>query len=124
MAARAGRRRSGVRHARRARAWLEINCASCHNPRGPARTSGLFLEYDQLEPTALGVCKPPVAAGRGSGGRAYGIVPGDPDASILTFRIESTELDIKMPELGRNLVDAEGVALIRAWIAAMPGACN
>ena len=108
----------------RARAWLEINCASCHNPRGPARTSGLFLEYDQLEPTALGVCKPPVAAGRGSGGRAYGIVPGDPDASILTFRIESTELDIKMPELGRNLVDAEGVALIRAWIAAMPGACN
>jgi len=108
----------------RARAWLDINCASCHNPRGPARTSGLFLEARQLDPTALGVCKPPVAAGRGSGGRAYGIVPGAPDASILVFRIESTEADVKMPELGRNLVDAEGVALIRAWIAAMPGSCD
>ena len=41
----------------------------------------------------------------------------------MLFRIESTEPEIKMPELGRNLVYAEGAALIRAWIAAMPGAC-
>lgn len=107
----------------RARAWLEINCAHCHNETGPARTSGLFLELTQTDPAMLGVCKPPVAAGRGSGGRAFGIVPGQPDASILMFRLESTEADIKMPELGRNLVDAEGVALIRAWITQMPGAC-
>lgn len=107
----------------RARAWLDINCAHCHNATGPARTSGLFLDVAQTEPVLLGVCKPPVAAGRGSGGRAYGIVPGQPDASILVFRLESTEADIKMPELGRNLVHDEGVALIREWIAAMPGAC-
>ena len=106
----------------RARAWLDINCAYCHNSRGgAARTSGLYLDLDA---TDVGVCKPPVAAGRGSGGRAYAIVPGDPDASFLVYRIESTEPDIRMPELGRNLVDAEGVALIREWIAAMPGSCN
>ena len=29
-----------------------------------------------------------------------------------------------MPELGRNLVDDEGVQLIRDWITAMPGTCN
>lgn len=108
----------------RARAWLDINCASCHNPKGPARTSGLFLEYTNTDVTALGVCKPPVAAGRGSGGRAYGIVPGKPDESILVFRLESTEADIKMPELGRNLVDTHGVALIREWITAMQGTCG
>lgn len=108
----------------RARAWLDINCAHCHNSRGAARTSGLFLDLEQTDPAVLGVCKPPVAAGRGSGGRAFGIVPGQPDASILMFRLESTEADIKMPELGRNLVDEEGVALIRAWIAAMPGSCT
>jgi len=107
----------------RARAWLDINCAHCHNPRGPARTSGLYLDLAQTEPAAFGVCKPPVAAGRGSGGRRYGIVPGEPDASILVFRLESTEPDIRMPELGRNLVDAEGNALIREWIASMPGSC-
>lgn len=106
----------------RARAWLDINCAYCHNSRGgAARTSGLYLD---LASTDFGICKPPIAAGRGSGGRAYAIVPGQPDASFLVYRIESTEPEVKMPELGRSLVDAEGVALIREWIAAMPGTCN
>ncbi len=107
----------------RARAWLDINCAHCHNPRGAARTSGLYLDLAQTVPVEYGVCKPPVAAGRGSGGRLFSIVPGRPDDSIMVFRLESTEADVKMPELGRNLVDAEGVALIREWITAMPGAC-
>lgn len=107
----------------RARAWLDINCSFCHNERGAARTSGLYLGADNTDVLSLGICKPPVAAGRGSGGRLYGIVPGQPDQSILTFRIESIEPDIRMPELGRNLVDAEGVALVRAWIAQLPGTC-
>jgi hypothetical protein len=101
-----------------------MNCANCHNERGPARTSGLYLELAATDPTGLGICKPPVAAGGGSGGRAYSIVPGQPDQSIMLFRIESIEPEIKMPELGRNLVFSEGAALIRAWIAAMPGTCD
>lgn len=108
----------------RARTWLDINCGFCHNPRGAARTSGLFLDHAQTDPAKLGVCKPPVATGRGSGGLQYDIVPGQPDESILIYRMESTEPDIRMPEVGRNLVHAEGVALIREWIAAMPGACG
>lgn len=105
----------------RARAWLENNCAHCHNPDGPARTSGLDLMATQTDPYKNGVHKPPVAAGRGSGGRFFDIVPGKPDESILTYRIESTELGVMMPELGRRLVDEEGVALIREWIARMKG---
>ena len=31
----------------------------------------------------------------------------------------STEADVAMPELGRSLVHAEGVALIRDWIASL-----
>src|SRR5262249_5556518 len=58
----------------RARAYLEVNCAHCHNPNGPARTSGLDLTASQTDPTKWGVRKPPVAAGRGSGGRLFGIV--------------------------------------------------
>ncbi|HWU86750.1 MAG TPA: SO2930 family diheme c-type cytochrome [Kofleriaceae bacterium] len=108
----------------RARAWLDVSCGHCHNARGgAARTSGLYLDLAQTDLHELGLCKAPVAAGRGSGGRRFGIVPGQPDASILVFRIESTEADVKMPELGRNLVDAEGVALIRQWIAQLPGSC-
>lgn len=107
----------------RARRWLDINCGHCHNATGAARTSGLYLDATVTDPAQLGVCKPPVAAGGGSGGRRFAIVPGAPDESILVFRIESTEPDIAMPELGRNLVDAEGVALIREWVAQLAGSC-
>jgi uncharacterized repeat protein (TIGR03806 family) len=107
----------------RARAWLDINCGHCHNPRGAARTSGLYLDIAETDPAVVGVCKPPVATGRGSGGHQYDIVPGQPDASIMTYRIASTEPEIKMPEVGRNLVHEEGLALIRDWITAMPGSC-
>jgi len=110
--------RSGPLDAR-ARAWLEINCAHCHNPEGPARNSGLDLTAAQRNPTAFGVFKPPVAAGIGSGGLAYDIVPGRPDQSILAYRIASTHPGVMMPELGKRLVHEEGVALVRQWIAAM-----
>ena len=103
----------------RARAWLEINCAHCHSPDGPARNSGLDLLAIQQNPTSLGINKPPVAAGLGSGGLAYDIVPGQPDRSILAYRIASTHPGVMMPELGKRLVHKEGVALVREWIAAM-----
>jgi hypothetical protein len=99
-----------------ARAWLEMNCAHCHNPAGPARTSGLDLRYVQNDMAKFGFWKAPVAAGRGSGGRLYDIVPGKPDDSILMYRLESTEPGVMMPELGRRLVDRAGVALVREWI--------
>jgi len=51
-------------------------------------------------------------------------VPGDPDSSILAVRIGSTEPAVKMPQLGRNLVQDEAVALIRDWITALPGSCT
>jgi uncharacterized repeat protein (TIGR03806 family) len=104
----------------RARAWLEINCAHCHHPEGPARSSGLDLRAAQRNPAVFGVFKPPVAAGIGTGGREFDIVPGDPDRSILAYRIASTHPGVMMPELGKRLVHEEGVALIRRWIAAMP----
>jgi uncharacterized repeat protein (TIGR03806 family) len=103
----------------RARAWLEINCAHCHSPDGPARNSGLDLLASQARPAAFGVYKPPVAAGLGSGGLEYDIVPGQPDRSILVYRISSTHPSVMMPELGKRLVHDEGVALVRQWISMM-----
>lgn len=104
----------------RARAWLEINCAHCHNPGGHARNAGLDLLASQTNPFQYGVFKPPVAAGRGSGGLRYDIVPGEPDESVLAFRIASDHPEIMMPELGKRLVHVEAVELIRQWIKAMP----
>jgi len=102
--------------AERARGWLDINCASCHSPAGRAGSSGLFLGIDVTDPLALGILKPPVSAGTGTGGRKFSIVPGAPDESILLHRMESTEPGVAMPELGRQLVPRAAVDLIRAWI--------
>jgi hypothetical protein len=107
----------------RARAWLEGNCAHCHSPDGLARTTGLTLWAAESSPVNYGICKPPVAAGPATGGRQWDIVPGNPDASILVYRIESTTPGVAMPEIGRSVVHAEGVALIRQWISAMSGGC-
>lgn len=107
----------------RARAYLDINCSHCHNPVGPADTSGLNLEPDASGP-ALGRCKSPIAAGGGTGGRPYGLSPGAPDQSITLFRMETTDPGAMMPELGRAVAHDEGVALIAEWIANMDGACG
>ncbi len=103
----------------RARAYLDANCAHCHNTHGPASTSGMFLGIDEQDPEKLGVGKPPVAAGRGSGNRRYGIVPGKPNESILVYRMESNDPGIRMPELGRQLAHQEGVEVVKAWIRGM-----
>ncbi|MCE7949924.1 MAG: hypothetical protein DYH18_02300 [Xanthomonadales bacterium PRO7] len=107
----------------RARAWLDINCSHCHNPTGPANTTALDLRSANTDARLWGVCKPPVAAGRGTGDRLLDIVPGKPDESILMYRITSNEAGVMMPEMGRNTTDREGVELIRAWIASLPGNC-
>ncbi|RGP41161.1 hypothetical protein BPTFM16_01457 [Altererythrobacter insulae] len=107
----------------RARAYLDINCAHCHNRVGPADTSGLLLEHNAPIGPSLGLCKLPIAAGKGTGGRLFGIVPGEADQSIFTYRMESVDPSIMMPELGRSLSHEEGTRLIADWIAAMDGSC-
>ena len=103
----------------RARSWLEANCAHCHREDGPAKTSGLHLLAAVTDPLRLGIGKGPVAAGKGSGGRKYDIVNGNPEASILYYRIVSNDPGVMMPELGRSVVHKEGANLIAEWIREM-----
>lgn len=103
-----------------ARAYLDVNCAHCHQPGGGASNSGLDLRWEQSDPHALGIDKPPVAAGRGAGGHAVSVAPGDPDVSILVYRMTSNDPGVAMPELGRASVDERAVEIMREWIADMP----
>jgi uncharacterized repeat protein (TIGR03806 family) len=108
----------------RARAYLDINCGHCHNAKGPANTTALDLTIFAQTDRYLGVCKPPVAAGRGTGDHFFDIVPGKPRDSILPFRMQSSEPGVMMPEQGRNTTHREGVELIAGWISAMQGNCG
>lgn len=108
----------------RARSYLEANCAHCHNPDGAGGPSGLNLSVTVTEPVEYGICKRPVAAGAGAGGRFFDIVPGDADGSIIVFRMASVDPEIKMPELPTQTSDDFGVRLISEWIDGMtPPGC-
>jgi hypothetical protein len=63
-----------------------------------------------------------VAAGRGSGNLEVSIAPGRPDESSLIYRMASAEPGVMMPELGRTLIHAEGLDLVRRYIASLPAA--
>lgn len=103
----------------RARAWLEVNCQHCHNPKGFAANTGFYLDVFRAVDTSYGICKGPTATGaEGSGGRAVDIHPGSAAASILEFRISpaATSAAARMPPLARSVVDTEAHDLIRDWI--------
>ena len=103
----------------RARAYLEVNCMHCHNVRGFAASTGLYLLASGPVGLAHGICKHPTATGaEGSQGRPVDIWPGDPSRSILEYRIgpAATTPAARMPSLARSVVHEEGHALIAQWI--------
>lgn len=108
----------------RSKGYLDINCAHCHNPKGFASNSALSLDYWRPVDTEYGLCKPPVAAGAGSGGFSYSIDPGSSATSIMTFRMDSNDTAIRMPEIGRSITHTEGVDLVSEWIDSMSGSCE
>ena len=115
----------------RVRAYMEVNCAHCHNPNGGGSNSGLSLDAFRGVGLDYGICKKPVAAGRGSGGHLHDIVPGpssaEPgaqgaDASILYYRLSSAETGVRMPPVARTVVHGDAANLIATWIdVALPG---
>lgn len=109
----------------RARTYLDINCAHCHRPNGTAGdTSQLWLNWQNQDRFHLGECKRPGSAGNDVGGQ-FDLVPGSHDASILWFRMQTTESGKMMPAIGRSLRHDQGAELIQAWIDAMPPrSCN
>jgi uncharacterized repeat protein (TIGR03806 family) len=105
----------------RARAYLDSNCAHCHQPGGTAGYTAVDLRITTTDLQALGLCRSPNSAGR-VGDLVYDLVPGNPEQSILLARMESTRPKEMMPQIGRSVVHEEGVALVREWIGSLPRA--
>lgn len=114
----------------RARAYLDVNCAHCHNPQGRAGFTSLYLTHDQPVGRNLGVCKRPIAAGAGALGKLWDIDPGRPLESILLLRmaVGGEEPGVMMPEISKSLVHDPGVQLVSDWIefdlAPLAGSCQ
>ena len=104
----------------RAKAYLDSNCAHCHNPGGNAAQSGLMFDFATVgtttTPSKWGVCKKPLAyVGPGAPYR-YGIEPGQADVSLLLYRMAHTATADVMPAVGRHVNHTEANAVIGDWI--------
>lgn len=109
----------------RASAYIAANCSSCHH------SGASFLGGGDTWNASPGIALAdrglvgqehhnyPMAAKLGLGDAPL-IAPGNPDGSLLLARIKSSDPDLRMPPLGRNVVDGDGVKIIEEWIRAMP----
>ena len=97
----------------RARAYLHANCAFCHQANGTGRGPANFHYLTSAD--AMGVCNIDPEAGDLSVNNAKLLTPLDPDASIISLRMKSQDVN-RMPPIGTGITHAEGVALIDEWI--------
>ncbi len=101
----------------RSRSYLEVNCAHCHQ-FGAGGSANIFLAASKsLEATkTLGVR--PVQGTFGIDDARI-IAPGDPEGSVLYYRM-AKHGGGRMPRIGSTLVDEAAVDLIHDWIAGLP----
>jgi hypothetical protein len=80
------------------RPLLSDRCFSCHGPDAAHRKADLRLDTED-------------------DAKAYAIVPGDPEASLLVERITATDPDLIMPppQMGKPLSESE-IARLTQWI--------
>jgi uncharacterized repeat protein (TIGR03806 family) len=97
----------------RAKAYLDTNCAICHQPGGPTPVA-MDLRYTTApaEMQLIGV------ANQGSVGGVR-VVPGNHTGSLLWQRSASTNGNVRMPPLAVQMVDESGVQLLADWIDAL-----
>lgn len=99
----------------RVRSYLHVNCSHCHR-RGGGGTAALEVPREiPFHKTNL-VSRPTQGA--------FGLVdpwlvaPGDPNRSILFYRMAKLGRG-RMPHFGSRRVDEAGLKLVRAWIASL-----
>lgn len=96
----------------RSRSYLHSNCASCHQPEGPA---GGDLDLRWISEQTGGCEAVPTAGDLGVPG-ALIIDPGSPDSSVLSLRMQALDAQ-RMPPLASSRVDVDATSVIEDWIA-------
>lgn len=100
----------------RARSYLHINCAHCHQ-RGGGGTAAMDVQHHlSLAKTNLLRARPT----QGTFGihRAEVLGAGDPSRSVLLYRMAKLGRG-RMPYIGSSEVDVVGLSMLREWIASL-----
>ena len=97
------------------RAYLDVQCASCHQPDSTAPTD-LDLRWS-IPISEMGACDVAPIDGDLGLPDARTVAPGAPERSVLLERMRRLDGE-RMPRVGSERVDDVGVELVEAWIAA------
>jgi putative heme-binding domain-containing protein len=101
----------------RARSYLHANCSHCHQ-FGAGGTADIDLRYDApLGQMKILEVRPVQGTFEISG--ASILSPGDPYRSVLFYRMSKLGRG-RMPHIGSEIVDENGLRLIHNWIRAIP----
>jgi uncharacterized repeat protein (TIGR03806 family) len=100
----------------RARSYLHSNCSHCHMKWGGGNADFQLLATLDLKDMGIVNVKP--AHGAFDIKDAKLIAPGEPDRSIILFRMKKTGLG-RMPHVASSIVDDVGVSVVRDWIKGM-----
>jgi mono/diheme cytochrome c family protein len=97
----------------RVRAYLEVNCAQCHQPGAPAPSS-----FDVRAATPLALTGLIGGLPNHSGGDPLNrlVTRGNLERSILFQRISGTSAGTRMPPIATRELDLGAVELLAAWI--------
>ncbi len=97
----------------RVRAYLDVNCAYCHQDQGSAPASWDGNSHLSLSQTMI-INELPSGTILNPADRL--IVPGQPNRSVILNRVASTNGYTRMPALGTNIIDQQAVQLLTDWI--------
>ncbi|MEO7736035.1 MAG: c-type cytochrome domain-containing protein [Kofleriaceae bacterium] len=95
---------------------LDAHCSHCHGRGGSAEDTRLWWDLAHTTPTELPICRSTASVDD----RDRVLVPGHPEQSELLARMASDDASVRMPRGPTQLPDRAGIALLTAWIAAMP----
>lgn len=101
----------------RARSYLSVNCAPCHRFGGGGAAKIILPHETPLAETNLLGVRP--SLGMFDLTDPHLVSGGDPSRSALAFRMAKLGQG-RMPHLGSEVVDDQGVRLISRWIASLP----
>ena len=97
---------------RAALGYLHGNCGGCHRAEGPLAAVGMELAQsargDRVIATTAGVTAKFAPQSR--------LQPGDAEHSLLVARMQARKTLAQMPPIGTDIVDAEALRLVAAWI--------
>ena len=106
----------------RVRSYLDINCSHCHNTNGHCDYRPMRFTFTEtglpngLGLTNTGVCVDTQDIQDFPPALSKIITPGNPNRSMLYYRMNTENENYRMPLHGRTLIHDEGVTLIEQWI--------